>query len=199
MTNDEYISFTRPYGDALTILMTKLDILNHTLYSEATTQPICTTRKRIKTKDSIEKKLIKKGYEITVDNAKEYLRDIAGVRIVCYFKDDIYNLINSLKNQTDMIVCKEKDYIENPKENGYRSYHLVLGIPVYCMDGMEYFPVEVQLRTLSMDFWASMEHRVVYKGNRFGDEALAAELLDFSKQLQDIESRFEQYQDDKEE
>lgn len=197
MTNEEYISFTRPYGDALNILMTKLDILNHTLYDEDATHPICSTRKRIKTKDSIEKKLGKKGHDATVDNAKEYLRDIAGVRIVCYFKDDIYNLINSLKNQSDMIVCKEKDYISEPKDNGYRSYHIILGIPVYCMDGMEYFPVELQLRTLSMDFWASLEHRIVYKGNRIGDEALSAELLDFSKQLDEIESRFEQYQDEK--
>ena len=94
------------------------------------------------------------------------LQDIAGVRIICYFVDDIYNLAKSLKRQADLIVIREQDYIKAPKPNGYRSYHLIVGVPVYCMDGMEYFPVEVQLRTLSMDFWASMEHRISYKKER---------------------------------
>lgn len=195
MTNEEYTSLTRPYADAMAILMTKLDILNHTLYGENTTHPISNVQNRIKSKDSIENKLIKKGYGVTVENAKEYLRDIAGIRIVCYFTDDIYNLINSLKNQSDMIVCIEKDYIQSPKPNGYRSYHIIFGVPVYCMDGMEYFPVEIQLRTLSMDFWASMEHRIVYKQKRIGDKALSEELLDFATTLQDIEKRFENYRE----
>ena len=197
MTNDEYITFTRPYSDAMTILLTKLDILNHNLYERGDTHPhpISNIQSRIKSKDSIEKKLQKKGYEGQVENAKEHLRDIAGIRIVCYFTDDIYNIISSLKNQSDMIVCMEKDYIKNPKSNGYRSYHIILGVPVYCMDGMEYFPVEIQLRTLSMDFWASMEHRIVYKQKRHDDEALRGELLEFAEILQDIEARFEQYKE----
>jgi len=195
MTNDEFTSFSRPYADAMALLMTKLDILNHTLYSEETTHPISNIQNRIKTKTSIENKLAKKGHAATVENAKEYLRDIAGIRIVCYFKEDIYNLINSLRSQSDLIVCVEKDYIKNPKPNGYRSYHIVLGVPVYCMDGMEYFPVEIQLRTISMDFWASMEHRIVYKQNRIGDSNLSAELLEFATTLQDIEQRFESYRE----
>lgn len=195
MTNEEYTVLVRPYEDAMAILMTKLDILNHTLYGETTTQPISNIQNRIKTKASIEKKLEKKGYEISVDSARNRLRDIAGIRIVCYFQDDIYNLVNFLKNQSDLIVCIEKDYIKHPKDNGYRSYHLILGVPVYCMDGMDYFPVEIQFRTLSMDFWASMEHRTVYKQNRYEDESLRAELKDFAIQLQEIEARFEHFRE----
>jgi len=195
MTNEEYTTLIRPYEDAMAILLTKLDVLNHTLYSENTTHPMSNIQNRIKSQSSIENKLKKKGYDATIENAREQLRDIAGVRIVCYFKDDIYNLANSLKNQSDVLVCIEKDYIKEPKSNGYRSYHMILGIPVYCMDGMEYFPVELQLRTLSMDFWASMEHRTVYKQNRYDDESLSAELKDFATQLQDIEARFEQFRE----
>lgn len=195
MTNEEYTTLVRPYGDAMAILMTKLDILNHTLYGEVPAQPISNIQSRIKSKNSIEKKLQLKGFPDSAESARERLRDIAGVRIVCYFQDDIYNLIDSLKSQSDLVVCIEKDYIKEPKPNGYRSYHLILGIPVYCMDGMEYFPVELQLRTISMDFWASMEHRTVYKQNRANDESLRAELLDFATQLQDIEARFEQFRE----
>lgn len=90
---------------------------------------------------------------------------ILQVQVICYFVNDIYNLVEILKSQTDLIVMKERDYIAGPKPNGYRSYHIILGIPVYCLDGMEYFPVEIQFRTMSMDFWASMEHRINYKRN----------------------------------
>ena len=105
--------------------------------------PIHYIQNRIKKKKSLEEKLIRRGKEPTVDNAKDYLQDIAGVRIICYFVDDIYNLAKSLKRQADLIVIREQDYIKAPKPNGYRSYHLIVGVPVYCMDGMEYFPVEV--------------------------------------------------------
>ena len=116
--------------------------------------------------------------------------------------DDIYNLAKSLKRQADLIVIREQDYIKAPKPNGYRSYHLIVGVPVYCMDGMEYFPVEVQLqyypveiqfRTLSMDLWASMEHRISYKKERADKEELTTELLGYANQLQEIEKSFESH------
>ena len=151
--------------------------------------PIHYIQNRIKKKKSLEEKLIRRGKEPTVDNAKDYLQDIAGVRIICYFVDDIYNLAKSLKRQADLIVIREQDYIKAPKPNGYRSYHLIVGVPVYCMDGMEYFPVEVQLRTLSMDFWASMEHRISYKKERADKEELTTELLGYANQLQEIEKK----------
>ena len=123
--------------------------------------------------------------------------DIAGVRVICYFVDDIYNLVDALKRQSDLIVVRESDYVSKPKPNGYRSYHVIVGIPVYCLDGMEYFPVEIQFRTMSMDFWASMEHRILYKMERKDKDKLAAELKNYADMLVEIESRFELHSEGK--
>lgn len=190
MNDEQYYAFVRPYEDAMQMMLTRLDVLNHNLYGTSDSQPIHYIQDRIKQKKSLEEKLICRGHEPTVDNAKDYLQDIAGVRVICYFVDDIYNLVKSLKRQTDLIVVREQDYIKNPKPNGYRSYHLIVGVPVYCMDGMEYFPVEVQLRTLSMDFWASMEHRISYKKEREDKEALTEELRGYANVLVEIEKSF---------
>ena len=190
MNDEQYYAFVRPYEDAMQMMLTRLDVLNHNLYGTSDSQPIHYIQDRIKQKKSLEEKLLRRGHEPMVDNAKDYLQDIAGVRVICYFVDDIYNLVKSLKRQTDLIVVREQDYIKNPKPNGYRSYHLIVGVPVYCMDGMEYFPVEVQLRTLSMDFWASMEHRISYKKEREDKEALTEELRGYANVLVEIEKSF---------
>lgn len=193
MNDEQYYDFVRPYEDAMQMLLTRLDVLNHNLYGTSDSRPIHYIQDRIKQKKSLEEKLARKGKEPTVDNAKDYLQDIAGVRVICYFVEDIYNLVKSLKRQADLIVVREQDYIKNPKPNGYRSYHLIVGVPVYCMDGMEYFPVEVQLRTLSMDFWASMEHRISYKKERDDKEALTEELRSYANVLVEIERSFERH------
>lgn len=138
MTDEEYYEFIQPYEDAKQMLLTRLDVLNHNLYGEASARPIHNIQCRIKKKQSIEEKLQRKEKEPTVMNAKDYLQDIAGVRVICYFVDDIYNLTELLKSQSDLIVIKERDYIGNPKPNGYRSYHVIVGVPVYCLDGMEW-------------------------------------------------------------
>ena len=194
MTNEQYYDLIRSYEDARRLLETRLEILNHSLYgSRAVCGPIHNMQSRIKAKKSIEDKLKRLGQRDGVTNARDYLQDIAGIRVICYFVDDIYNLAKSLKRQADLIVIREQDYIKAPKPNGYRSYHLIVGVPVYCMDGMEYFPVEVQLRTLSMDFWASMEHRISYKKERADKEELTTELLGYANQLQEIEKSFESH------
>lgn len=193
MNEEQYYAFTQPYIDAKKMLLARLDVLNHTLYGAAASPPIHHIQDRIKSKGSIEEKLARKGKKDTVSDAKDFLQDIAGVRVICYFVGDIYNLASILKQQNDLITIRETDYIASPKDNGYRSYHLVVGIPVYCLDGMEYFPVEIQFRTLSMDFWASMEHRVSYKKNRDDKEILAGELKNYSEMLAQIEERFESY------
>lgn len=128
-------------------------------------------------------------------NAKDYLQDIAGLRVICYFTEDIYSLADTLKFQSDLIIIRECDYINQPKPNGYRSYHIIVGVPVYCMDGMEYFPVEIQLRTMSMDFWASMEHRILYKMKRDDKEQIAAELKEYAEALVAMEKQFAKYTD----
>lgn len=193
MNDEEYYAFIRPYEDARQMMLTRLDVLNHTLYQATDGHPIHNIQERIKSKSSIEGKLIRKNKEVTVDNAKDYLQDIAGIRVICYFVDDVYNLVSILKQQSDLIMIRERDYIANPKPNGYRSFHLIVGVPVYCLDGMEYFPVEIQFRTLSMDFWASMEHRVSYKKNRDDREKLTEELRNYADMLVKIEKRFEVY------
>ena len=191
MTDEEYYEFIQPYEDAKQMLLTRLDVLNHNLYGEASARPIHNIQCRIKKKQSIEEKLQRKKKEPTVMNAKDYLQDIAGVRVICYFVDDIYNLTELLKSQSDLIVIKERDYIGNPKPNGYRSYHVIVGVPVYCLDGMEYFPVEIQFRTMSMDFWASMEHRVCYKKQPRNRERLEQDFCRYARILEEIEGEFE--------
>lgn len=193
MGDEEYYDFIRPYEDARQMLLTRLDVLNHTLYQTTEGHPIHNIQDRVKSKSSIEGKLIRKNKEVTVENAKDYLQDIAGIRVICYFVADVYNLVSILKQQSDLILIRERDYIANPKPNGYRSFHLIVGVPVYCLDGMEYFPVEIQFRTLSMDLWASMEHRVSYKKNRDDKEKLTKELRNYADMLVKIEKRFEIY------
>ena len=190
MTNEEYHTLIQPYSDAQDILHARLNVLEHNLYNESAAHPIHNIQYRIKEKESIENKLQKKEKEPTVMNAKDYLQDIAGARVICYFTEDIYNLVDTLKFQSDLITIRERDYIKYPKPNGYRSYHIIVGVPVYCMDGMEYFPVEIQFRTLSMDFWASMEHRILYKTKRDDREEIAAQLESYATTLVEIENEF---------
>lgn len=164
MTNEQYYDLIKPYEDASRVLYTRLEILNHNLYGgRSIAGPIHNIQRRIKEKRSMEDKLKRLGFTVSLCDARSELQDIAGLRIICYFVEDIYNLAAALKRQTDLVLIKEKDYIKGPKPNGYRSYHIVLGVPVYGLNTMEYFPVEVQMRTMAMDFWASMEHRVCYK------------------------------------
>ena len=192
MTNEQYYDFIKPYEDARRVLNTRMEVLNHTLYKERSVSgPIHNIQSRIKEKRSIEEKLRRLGFTDSMNNARNELQDIAGIRVICYFVNDIYNMVHILKRQTDLVLIKEKDYIRVPKPNGYRSYHLVLGIPVYCLGTMEYFPVEVQLRTMAMDFWASMEHRVCYKKQPRNRERLEQDFCRYARILEEIEGEFE--------
>ena len=198
MTNEQYYDLIKPYEDARRILYTRLEILNHSLYRDKRALgPVHNTQSRVKEKWSIEEKLKRMGLKDSIFNAKDSLQDIAGIRVICYFVEDIYNMAGILKRQPDLVVIKERDYISHPKPNGYRSYHIVLGIPVYCLDTMEYFPVEVQFRTMAMDFWASMEHRVCYKKNPDNREELEREFRRYAQVLEDIEMEFEAYNERK--
>ena len=185
MTNEQYYDCIQPYQNACQIMRAKLEVLNGSLYQKSSVSPIHNIQERIKSKKSIEKKLEKLGHSDSVQNAKDHLRDIAGIRVICYFIDDIYNLVNALKRQSELIFIREKDYIQNPKPNGYRSYHVIIAVPVYYLDTMEYFPVEIQLRTMTMDLWASMEHRICYKGETPEETAEAFQY--YSEELSQME------------
>lgn len=192
MTNEQYYEIITPYEDVSRIMMTKLEILNHSIYSKDSGQPIHHIHNRIKKKKSMEEKLERMEMTDSVINAKDHLMDIAGIRVICYFQEEIYDLVECLKKQSDLIVIKQKDYIKAPKESGYRSFHIVFGVPIHCLDAMEYYPVEVQFRTLAMDFWASMEHRICYKKDWDSKELVSKEMQQYSTFLELIESRFEE-------
>ena len=193
MTNEQYYDCIQPYQNACQIMRAKLEVLNGSLYQKSSVSPIHNIQERIKSKKSIEKKLEKLGHSDSVQNAKDHLRDIAGIRVICYFIDDIYNLVNALKRQSELIFIREKDYIQNPKPNGYRSLHLIVAVPIFLQNEKREMKVEVQLRTIAMDFWASLEHKVRYKKNVPADETerLAQELSECAQISADLDQRMQ--------
>ena len=193
MTNEQYYELIRPYEDAMKVLYTRLEILNHSIYSREASSPVHNMQRRIKEKRSMEEKLVRLGTTDSVMNAKDNLMDIAGIRVICYFESEIYTMIEALKRQDDLILIKEKDYMANPKESGYRSYHVVFGVPIHALDAMEYYPVEVQFRTLSMDFWSSMEHKICYKKDRKNKKELSKQMQALSQSLALIEEELKSY------
>ena len=193
MTEEEYVVFIQPYEDALKNIRVRVEVLNDDYRRKYQNYPIHHVQDRIKKKESIDQKLIRRGYESDVESAMDCLTDISGIRVICYFVRDIYAVVSLLKKQTDIVVIKECDYISNPKPNGYRSYHVVFGVPVYHTDGMEYYPVEIQLRTMSMDLWASMEHRICYKGSQKLEEKAAQEFKEYAEYLKNMEEEMEAY------
>lgn len=193
MTNEEYYTMIPPYKDAMNTILNRMEILSHKAEEQDEPCPIHGITSRIKGKSSIEKKLKRRGADESAEAAKEILHDIAGVRIICFFEYDIRHLVKCLKKQSDLIIIKEKDYISTPKPNGYRSYHVIVGVPVYYMDGMEYYPVEIQFRTISMDFWAAMEHRICYKNQPFNEMEMRSAFRQYSEILEKMEKSFEVY------
>lgn len=194
MTNEQYHELIRPYEDATRLLLGRLEVLNHSIYDRTKEEkPIHHMQSRIKTKRSIEQKLERIGVTDSLINAKDKLMDIGGIRVICYFQSEISEMLEALKRQSDLIVIKEKDYINNPKASGYRSYHIVFGVPLHTLDAMEYYPVEVQFRTLSMDFWSSMEHRICYKKERANKEELSRQMQVLSESLALVEAELKEY------
>ena len=151
------------YNAALKEINTKIEILNDEFVLVHNYNPIEHVKSRIKSAESIVRKLKRNGYEVTIDNMNKYLNDIAGIRIICSFTSDIYTIAEMISNQSDVKVLQIKDYIANPKSNGYKSYHMVVAVPIFLSDGPVETKVEIQIRTIAMDFWASLEHKMYYK------------------------------------
>ena len=151
------------YNSALKQVETKLEILNDEFQHVHQYNPIEYIKSRIKSPESIVKKLKRNGYEVTIDNMVEHVKDIAGVGLVCSFTSDIYRLAEMIGRQNDLTVVSVKDYIKNPKESGYRSYHMIVSVPIFLTDRVVDTTVEIQIRTIAMDFWASLEHKIYYK------------------------------------
>lgn len=179
------------YRCAIMEVETKFNVLNEEFSLEYDRNPIETIKTRLKSTESIIKKLVRRNFPLTVDSIEANLNDIAGVRVVCSFLEDIYLLADCLLQQDDVKLIQVKDYIKNPKPNGYRSLHLIIEIPIFLKDEKKDMRVEVQLRTIAMDFWASLDHKLSYKKDIPEEEAklLRQELLECAQISADLDVR----------
>ena len=186
---DQWRSVMILYDSALKKLNTKIEILNNEFVNRYDHNPIEHIKSRLKTADSIVKKLKKDGCEVTIDNMMNHLSDIAGIRIICSFVDDIYEVAEMLVRQDDVTVIAIKDYIKNPKESGYKSYHMLVSVPIFLSDSVVDTKVEIQIRTIAMDFWASLEHKIYYKFEGNAPDYISRELKECAKMVSELDDK----------
>ncbi len=179
------------YRSALKEINTKLEILNDEFQHVHRYNPIEHIKSRIKTSESIVKKLKKKGYESTIENMVEHVDDIAGIRIICSFTSDIYHIAEMLVNQNDIKVLEVKDYIKSPKQSGYKSYHMLVTVPIFLSDKKIDAKVEIQIRTVAMDFWASLEHKIHYKFEGNAPGHIQDELVECARMVSDLDTKMQ--------
>lgn len=177
------------YNSALKEIGTKLEILNDEFQHVHRYNPIEHIKSRIKSSESIVKKLKKNGYESTIENMVEYVNDIAGIRVICSFTSDIYRIAEMISNQNDIKVIAIKDYIKTPKPSGYKSYHMLVTVPIYLSDRIVPAKVEIQIRTVAMDFWASLEHKINYKFEGKVPQRIKEELVECAHMISDVDAR----------
>ena len=177
------------YNAALKEVGTKLEILNEEFQHVHQYNPIEHIKTRIKTPESIVKKLHRYGYETSIENMVKYINDIAGVRLICSFTSDIYRLAEMIGNQDDLKVLSIKDYIKNPKESGYKSYHMLVSVPIFLSDGPIDTKVEIQIRTIAMDFWASLEHKIYYKFEGNAPEHISRDLKECADMVSELDDK----------
>ncbi|MCI7108222.1 MAG: GTP pyrophosphokinase family protein [Lachnospiraceae bacterium] len=177
------------YNSALKEVGTKLDILNDEFVHIHKYNPIEYIKKRIKTPESIVKKLRRDGYESSIENMVNYINDIAGIRIVCSFTSDIYRLAEMIGKQNDLTVVSIKDYIKHPKASGYKSFHMHVTVPIFLSDRVVDTKVEIQIRTIAMDFWASLEHKIYYKFEGNAPEYISRDLRACAEIVSDLDAK----------
>ena len=197
----QFREFLMMYQGAVKEVKTKFEILNDDLSVTYNRNPIEAIKSRIKTPESIVNKMKRKGLDINMSSLMYYIEDVAGIRVICSFIDDIYEVANMLVCQDDVKLLSVKDYIKNPKPNGYRNYHMIVEVPVFFANRRQNMKVEVQLRTIAMDFWASLEHKMKYKKDIEGSEEIVAKLkrcadhiAELDKRMQDINEGIENLQ-----
>ena len=208
LLSDEFLNFMQQNKKPFDLLMsyyecaimeveTKFRVLNHELSLEYDNNPIESIKTRVKSYDSILKKIRRKNIPLNLRAIEDNLKDIAGVRVICSFPDDIYKLAESFLKQDDITLIERKDYIKNPKPSGYRSLHLIISVPIFLQDEKRMVTVEVQLRTIAMDFWASLEHKIRYKKNIPEDKALYLqnEMLECAEISADLDRRMQNVRD----
>lgn len=190
---DEFVNMMQIYEGAMYEISTKLEILDSEFQVRFSHDPIHHMERRLKSIHSIFEKLQRRNLDISTRSIRDNLFDVAGIRVICNYRDDVYSVAQYLSNQTDIQVLQVKDYIKNPKQNGYRSLHVIYAVPVFLSSGAHYTPVEVQFRTIAMDYWASLEHALRYKAG-LPDAKLAEHsqtLLDCARSLQNIEAQMQ--------
>ena len=180
------------YSSAIKEIRTKLEILDEEFSVKYKYNPIHNIDSRLKTPMSILEKLRRKGYEIRLESAKENLFDIAGIRVVCNYVDDVYRIADLLVGQADVTQIKRKDYIVNPKPNGYRSLHVVVKVPIFLAEETVDVPVEVQIRTIAMDMWATLEHQLKYKTDNEVNKNLQTKLRFCADRLNAIDNEMQE-------
>ena len=190
-----FMELMMQYTRALMEEETKLNVLNAEFTMKNNRNPFESIKSRIKTPKSILEKLQRKGFEISVKGIEENLADVAGIRVICSFPDDIYATAKMLTDQDDIRVIQVKDYIINPKPNGYRSLHLILEVPIFLSNEKKNMKVEVQFRTIAMDFWASLEHKLKYKKNIENAEEISKELQRCAEASSQLDLRMQALRD----
>ena len=189
---DQWNSVMFLYESALKAINTKIEILNEEFIHMYGHTPIEHIKSRVKTPDSIVKKMKRNGYEVTIENMVEKLSDIAGIRIICSFNQDIYQIADMIARQKDVTVLYVKDYIRKPKPNGYKSYHMLVTVPVFLSDRTVDVKVEIQIRTVAMDFWASLEHKINYKFEGNAPEHVKRELIECAGMVSALDNRMQE-------
>ena len=182
------------YRCAIMEVETKFNVLNEQFSLEYDRNPIESIKSRIKSMESLAKKVRERNVPITVEGIEENIHDVAGIRVICSFPEDIYMLADCLLQQDDITLIEKKDYIQNPKPSGYRSLHLIVSVPIFLKNEKRNMKVEVQLRTIAMDFWASLEHKLRYKKNIPAQvaDALAKELKDCAQQSASLDRKMQE-------
>lgn len=188
----EYLVMQNLYESAVKQLKLKLEVLNDEFNVLYARNPIHHIESRVKSPDGIIAKLLKKNYPVSIESAMKNVNDIAGVRVVCNYIDDVYSVEEMLLRQTDLELVKRQDYIASPNYNGYRSLHLDIKVPVYLSDRTERVLAEVQIRTIAMDFWASLEHDIRYKADKTRlPEGINEEMLECSNRIAEIDLKMQ--------
>ncbi len=188
----QFLEMQQLYQAAVKEIRTKLEILSEEFRVRYARNPIHHIESRLKSPQSMLKKLQKRNFEISIASAKQNLNDIAGIRVVCCYIDDVYRVADMLLRQSDITLVNITDYIKQPNYNGYRSLHLDLKIPVYLSERTEYVTVEVQIRTVAMDFWASLEHDLRYKSDKDIPQSICDDMLSAASQIAAIDEKMQQ-------
>ena len=187
----EYVNVEQKYLAGIKEVRTKLEILDDEFHHRFDHNPIHHIESRLKKPESIIKKAIDKDVTLTEKEIMRHIHDIAGIRVICNYIDDVYVVAQLLINQDDIKLIKIKDYIQNPKDNGYRSLHLVLEVPIFLAEGVQPIHVEVQLRTIAMDFWASLEHKLKYKTDNNVPEDIKKELIQCAMSISELDYKMQ--------